>query len=129
MNGIYRQQATGEFSIYLLPFTPHCGPKSSPLITNETFKYKVSLTYSSGGLDEKGFLLDNTYFRQYFSDLKDCRICISCEKLCQQIASDLSNEVKGKECHSIEVTIYPLEGVEITFVTVPPKDKDKDKED
>ncbi len=106
----FTQHADGEFSVYLRPNTPHCGPRTRTIAVSETFAYTLSITYKRDSLDANGFLLDNTWFASYFDAFKCAQIGISCEKLCCLIADDLAREC-GARCESIAVRIRPVHGV------------------
>lgn len=58
----FKQFATNPFTVEVEgPY--HCGPDhTSP----KTFTYQVEIEYPSDALDDKGFLLDNTAFGDYF---------------------------------------------------------------
>lgn len=88
----FRQQALGNFSIDVIGEF-HCGPdNTSPKI----FNYEVELRYPTGraALDEHGFLLDNTFFRLYFSSLKETSL--SCELLVIHCAHEIHTMTQGR---------------------------------
>lgn len=76
----FTQEATGKFTVEVTgPY--HCGPNhESP----KTFPYRVTVDYPETALDEKGFLLDNSFFQQYFDSLGT--IENSCELLAKHCA-------------------------------------------
>src|SRR5579872_4748444 len=65
------QRAQGTFDVILAPGTAHCGPQTSPNPLPAEFSYSVEIEYSAGTLDEKGFLLDNMDFENYFRSLRE----------------------------------------------------------
>lgn len=109
----FTQKANGTFAVYLRPNTPHCGPRTSAHPIRETFSYRVSLTFSQDALDQHGFLVDNTFFRDYFASFNGVQIGISCERLTCLIAEDLARECGSRlcQCRALEVAIKPVSGV------------------
>jgi len=99
----YVQEAQGEFTIEVSgPY--HCGPDHT---TPKRFPYKVTIHYHDGALDENGFLLDNTSFREYFNTL-GCT-SLSCERLCDKAANDLHNATNGR-AQRTAVQIWAIPG-------------------
>ncbi len=109
----FTQQAEGTFAVYLRPNTPHCGPRTRAIAVRETFEYRIVLTFGKDALDEHGFLIDNTWFSQYFASFDGVQIGISCEKLTCLIADDLARHCGARlcQCRALEVAIKPVAGV------------------
>lgn len=114
----YIQRAQGKFTTWLMPDTPHCGPKSADHLIRDTFGYVVEIKFAPDALDDKGFLLDNLWFAQYFDNLQDVRIAISCEKLAGVIASDICREIgpRACACDAVSVTLEPIVGVTVCCI-------------
>jgi len=99
---MYKQIGKGYFSV---PVTGcyHCGPDhSSP----KKFGYSVTLDYEDDCLDERGFLLDNTSFAEYFTSMKI--LDMSCEQLARHSAHEFWETVVqqlGHVCNALEVRI------------------------
>jgi hypothetical protein len=90
----FTQTADGAFSFNVIPNTPHCGPSDSII---QSVRYRVSVTYGLNPLDSDGFLLDNTWFSQYFGGwLKSTPIGFSCELLAVRVAEDILRETAGR---------------------------------
>ncbi len=117
----FTQSANGTFSVYLRPGTPHCGPRTRATPLREAFDYQVTIGYHSDALDEHGFLVDNTWFAQYFEAFSHAQIGISCERLCCLIASDIATVVGSRicKCNAIAVRIKPVTGVWVECTYVP----------
>lgn len=107
---MYIQRADGEFSVNVSgPY--HCGADhSSPKV----MQYRVILHYPDSGLDTKGFLLDNTAFREYFASLGT--ISISCELLARRVFSDLAEMARARRVAKIEAGISAVPGVWIEYI-------------
>ena len=107
----YTQQATGlSFWATVVPGTPHCGIDQSKL----TCKVSVSIEYPDGfkALDGNGFLLDNTWFRDYFKTLNGIRVNVSCEQLAQDICTQICRAI-GTRRATVHLTLSPFDGVSI----------------
>lgn len=116
------QRAKGEFTVMLAPGTPHCGPDQSDKPIPGHFSYEVEIDYDSDALDDRGFLLDNKTFQNYFNSLNaNGPIEISCEKLCEQAEAALCEMVspRRKDCQKIEVKIFPMPGVSVEYDCYP----------
>ena len=84
------QRAVDTFSIEVEgPY--HCGPDNT---SPKSFDYEITIEYLNDALDERGFVLDNLAFREYFAGLK--RTSLSCELLCCKCARDLMALTEGK---------------------------------
>ncbi len=77
---MFEQIAKGRFTVPVSGCF-HCGPNhDSP----KTFNYHVVLQYPSTVQDQKGFLLDNTTFHDWFRKIEILEV--SCETLACQAA-------------------------------------------
>lgn len=86
----FTQEAKGNFTVAVSgPY--HCGPNhESP----KTFPYRVTVKYPESALDDKGFLLDNTFFQEYFDGLKTVET--SCELLVKHCAEFFWDAASGR---------------------------------
>lgn len=105
---LFHQTAEGEFTMWAVAGYPHCGMAPGKI----TFKYELDLAYQESALTEQGFLLDNTFFSQYFADLTCCRLRISCEHLAQFIARDF---LRLSQADSVRFNIQGIKGVWIKY--------------
>src|SRR5580704_16110435 len=92
MQASFRQTAHGKFCCGVIPLTPHCGPDDRKCHMD----YRVTVDWQDHPLDRDGFLLDNTWFRQYFADFAQCRVRISCERLAEVIAEQVFSACSGR---------------------------------
>lgn len=111
----FTQTAHGQFTAYLQPNSPHCGPDQSHTPISRRFAFKVQIIWSAEALDEQGFLLDNTWFHSYFASLEHARISISCEKPAILACEDICRECGPRLCHceSVSVEIEGIPGVTV----------------
>lgn len=72
----------GEFTAYLVPGTSHCGIGDG---LTKTFSYDAWVCLEDGGLDDRGFVIDNSEFKKFFD--RQTRLDISCEALCKAAAT------------------------------------------
>lgn len=111
----YKQSAEGHFSCEVVVGTPHCGIDEH----RGEFKYIVEIGYSDRrALDDNGFLLDNTTFRDYFKNLD--RLVRSCELVAEE-ACEHFMELLGPRAQyvtSLSVRIFPFDGVSVEASTV-----------
>lgn len=107
----FTQKANGIFCVPVVPGTPHCGINDESLCS---CAYRVSLEYDDTALDQNGFLLDNTAFRDYFASLASKPITISCENLARQICNDLC-ALCNHRAYRTTVALSPFDGVEVSF--------------
>lgn len=63
MKRAFHQHASDSFTVQVIPGTEHCGIDD----THSTFRFAVDIDYDESALDSHDFLIDNTYFRQYFN--------------------------------------------------------------
>jgi hypothetical protein len=121
------QRATGEFTVRLMPNTPHCGPKQTTFVeTSDPYRYEIELTYNAQALDSEGFLIDNLWFRSYFDALRDVHLSISCELLAQQIARDMCTQLGDRACYcdAVCVRLYGVPNVSVECTYRPAQEKD-----
>jgi hypothetical protein len=112
---MYGQNFHGCMKCYLKPGTPHCGPTVADYPLMAEFKFAVTVHYPEGvQLDENGFLLDNTYFQNYFDSFKGCQVACSCEQLVQLVADDIARDAKQWNAH-VHVTIHPVVGMGVSM--------------
>lgn len=99
----FTQIASGSFEFRTVQGTPHCGvvQDGKPL----TLNYLVTVDYPETALDENGFLLDNTWFRDYFANYVGTRISISCERLAVVIAQHICEAIGDRECNRVHVSL------------------------
>src|SRR5579863_1463401 len=111
----FNQFAQGKFTIDVTgPY--HCGPDHT---TPKTFDFEVALRYHEDALDERGFLIDNTHFRQYFNALGTTDL--SCERLVRKASQDFYGLVQDR-CLEIRVAIWAIpNGARVEHVLVPEK--------
>jgi hypothetical protein len=107
--GVFRQTATGKFSVGVMPGTPHCGPNQQRCFMD----YRVDLYWNRNPLNRDGFLLDNTWFRSFFGDLEFCRFAISCELLASMLARQILEIAEGR-AHRVCVTLEAVAGVTVS---------------
>lgn len=108
---MYAQTFHGTLRCYLKPGTPHCGAVAVDYLAQASFRFTISVHYPAPAeLDDNGFLLDNTYFEQYFESFGCCQIAISCERLVQLVADDIARDADRWHAH-VHATIYPVPGV------------------
>ena len=99
----FRQVANGSFSADVEGCF-HCGPNhDSP----KAFDYEVEVHYPSEALDERGFLMDNLAFSEYFTQLQ--KVEHSCELLAKTAAEFFWNIAKGR-CKEIRVAVWGIRG-------------------
>ncbi len=108
------QEAEGKFSIRLHPNTPHCGYSNATWAIAATFEYRLILVWSVSALDSNGFLLDNTYFGDYFLAFRDSLLSVSCERFAQLIADDMVREAGTRGLVRCDVRLSAIPGVWIT---------------
>lgn len=99
MEVTYTQHAAGNFSVDVVPGTPHCGVDNR----NVNLRFDVSLEFGVNPLDHNGFLLDNTDFQRYFQDLPP--VDYSCETMARQSAEHF---MLDSRVTSAVVRIYPF---------------------
>jgi hypothetical protein len=108
---MFTQNFHGVMKCYLKPGTPHCGPVVADHPIRQEFHVAVNVHYPSHvQLDENGFLLDNTYFRDYFDSFCMCQISCSCEQLADLMAHDIARDASQWHAH-VKVSITPVAGV------------------
>lgn len=107
----FTQKANGQFCVPVVPGTPHCGINDESLCS---CAYRIALEYDDSALDENGFLLDNTAFREYFAKLASNPVTVSCENLARKICADLC-VLCNHRANVVTVALSPFDGVEIMF--------------
>jgi hypothetical protein len=115
---MFHQRAHGTFTAPVVPGTPHCGIDDTSLCN---CAYRIELVYDDNALDSDGFLLDNTAFRQYFNDLCQTPVSISCENLCRKIAADLC-VLCSDRAKRVRVALAPFAGVEVAYTHRPTRE-------
>jgi hypothetical protein len=101
---MYRQFGYGEFDVYVVGEN-HCGPNhESP----KSFNYEVEVRYPLDALDERGFLLDNLSFQEYFEALH--QTSYSCELLATHAACTFWDMAEGR-CEQVRVCIWGIREV------------------
>lgn len=112
----FTQTATGSFAARVRPGTPHCGPTTHTYPTKLQFTYVIELKYHGNALDANGFLVDNTWFAQYFAPYEDSQISISCENLARLIARDCLKVLGNRacQCECVTVSIGAVPGVMVS---------------
>lgn len=97
----FTQHATDCFTVEVTgPY--HCGPDDT---SPRQFKFEVTIEYPDDALDEKGFLLDNLTFKQYFNSLGVTDL--SCELLCRKATNDLHAMTNGR-AYETQVAIWAI---------------------
>jgi hypothetical protein len=109
----FRQTASGSFDFPSVPGTPHCGPDSTPI---QHVDYHVTIQYGANPLDENGFLLDNTWFSEYFAQWANRPVSISCENMCVKIADEIGDHARKWDVArprgvSVTVALSAIHGV------------------
>lgn len=95
----YTQHSSGDFSVDVIPGTPHCGIDAN----RANLRYMVDLTFTLNPLDHNGFLFDNTDFQYYFQHIPP--VDYSCEVLAQRSAEHF---MADSRVQSAVVRIYPF---------------------
>jgi hypothetical protein len=115
MSTSFRQTAQGRFDFRVRPNTPHCGPSTAQYPAKMQANYEVEITYGKNALDKRGFLLDNTWFGEYFQGFSESQIGISCECLCQLVADDIVGQLRreGRPAVKVSVCIEAIPGVKV----------------
>lgn len=108
----YHQHASDSFKVEVIPGTHHCGIDD----THSTFRFSVDIDYTANALDENDFLLDNTYFRQYFNSLGP--VCVSCERLASNSVDHLLSGLASRinDVVRVAVRIYPFGDVYVESI-------------
>lgn len=103
---IFHQRATGNFCVPVVTGTPHCGVDDSLC----RMDYRLTIAWRGRPLDENGFLLDNTWFRDFFNALADSPCTISCELLARRLATEILSAANGR-AHSVTLELSAVPGV------------------
>lgn len=106
----YSQRFTGIFTAYAVKGTPHCGVEHGRISCPVTIE--VGYRAGAGVLDQNGFLMDNTWFRQYVADFADTRLTVSCERLAAMMAQQVL-ECCGDRGEWCKVSLEPVAGVQV----------------
>lgn len=117
MKVTFRQSADGAMKCRVRRGTPHCGPNDGP----QDWKWFVSVEWQGNPLDGNGMLVDNLTFKaemaQFFRDLNGCQFAISCEKLAELFARQISafweSHHFGPNPATVLVRLSPFEGVAV----------------
>lgn len=107
----YTQRAKGQFETYLRPNSPHCGYKVADWPIRESFTYDIEIRAKQ--LDPNNFMLDNTWFQQYFGDFNFSQITVSCERLARLIAEDIIKAYSPREVELVRVTLSAVAGTSV----------------
>lgn len=111
----FEQRFTDTITCNLAAGFPHCGAASG----NASFPVTLTIRYSQRTLlDRNGFLLDNTWFRQYCESFRHVSLRISCELLMQTILRDTLEEIKlhpGLEVASVEISLNGIPPVSVVL--------------
>lgn len=107
----YTQSYTGELCCYLRPGTPHCGATSG----NATFPVSVTIHWGYTPLDANGFLLDNTWFREYFEAFRGVQLGVSCERLLALVVSQVIDAIEDRNRTVAGLGVSPASGYSGTW--------------
>ena len=106
----FEQYATGVMNIEVLGEF-HCGPNNE---SPRDFTWEVQVRYPEGALDEKGFLLDNLLFEEFFDRIR--KTSLSCELLCEDCCRRLWELCNGR-AEELRVTVWAIpKSVRITKI-------------
>jgi len=106
----YLQRFHGVFTAYAVQGTPHCGVMHGRI----ECPVEIQVRYRAGAevLDQDGFLLDNTWFRQYLADFYHVQLTISCERVAALMAEQIM-EAAGGRAEWASVDMEPVHGVHV----------------
>lgn len=112
----YFQSAEGSVTLPYRPGFPHCGPENNPLGGSVTITYRIYLEFPEDSLDEKGFLLDNLSFRDFFEACR-YRFREGLEHSCENFARYCCGMFcEMSKCWRAKVAISAIDGVWIGHI-------------